>query len=136
MGTLKEKYFTDACAEYLKRLTRYCKPEIIQINESNPSNETREIISKCKGHTILCDINGDLISSPDMAQKIANLSQTNSTITFIIGGSDGITPEINAAIRDRFSFGRITLPHQLFRVALLEQIYRAFTINNGEKYHK
>ena len=132
VGGLKEDYWVDACAEYVKRLTRYCKLKIIQIAESNPANETKEIIAKCKGFVFVFDIGGELVSSVELAGRIEKLAQTNSTLTFVIGGSNGVC-ELEG---ERVSFGRVTLPHQLFRVVALEQIYRAFTINNGEKYHK
>ena len=133
VGCLKEKYLVDAVAEYAKRLTRYCRLEIIQIRESDIKTETSEIQTKLKGHVILCDIGGELFSSAQLSQKIQSLSQTTSCITFVVGGSNGVG---QLTVNQCLSFGRITLPHQLFRVILVEQIYRAFTIIKGEKYHK
>jgi len=148
VGTLKETFWRDAYAEYAKRLTRYCKLELIEIKESNPKQESADIRAKLdtkKGHVFLMDIKGTPTSSEDLASKISNLSQTTSTITFIIGGSDGVYMgsdpttqhgSLATLINDKISFGKITLPHQLFRVILTEQIYRAFTMIGNEKYHK
>ena len=133
VGGIKESFFSCAIAEYTKRLTKYCKFEIIEIRESTPAKETRDIMDKVKGHAFLFDIAGDLITSPTLADKISHLTQTTSAVTFIIGGSNGVTCDLNA---ERISFGRVTYPHQLFRVIATEQIYRAFTIIAGEKYHK
>lgn len=136
VGGLKEKYFVDAVGEYLKRLTKYCKIEIVEIKESDKRKESQQIREKLKGHVILCDIGGEIISSEQLAEKIGKISMTSSTVTFVIGGSDGVDDELRAVINERISFGRITLPHQLFRVVLTEQIYRAFTIIKNERYHK
>ena len=133
VGTLKEPYWRDAVAEYEKRLQRYCKLEIVQIRESNVKEETDAIREKLRGHTILCGVAGDVVTSETLARNIERISQTSSTITFVVGGSDGVG-ELD--VNQTTSFGRITYPHQLFRVVLVEQIYRAFTIIKGEKYHK
>ena len=127
VGNLKERYLTDAVAEYAKRLSKYCKLEIIEVKENKP------IQDKIKGYSILCDIEGDLITSEALANKFKTISQTSSLITFVIGGSEGVS---GLEVNEKISFGRITFPHQLFRVVLIEQIYRAFTIIKGEKYHK
>lgn len=140
VGTLKEKYFTDAVAEYVKRLSKYCKLEIVQIKESTPQKECADIREKLKAqpkaHVFLCDINGRLVSSEALASELGGLTQTTSCVTFVVGGSDGVGANLDDVINERVSFGRVTLPHQLFRVVLVEQIYRAFTIQSGEKYHK
>ena len=136
VGSLREKHWIDAVAEYAKRLTKYCKLDVVQIRESNPKDECKEIKNKIKGYVVLCDINGELVTSEVLARKIEGLSQTTSNITFVIGGSDGVGTHLDDVVGERLSFGRITLPHQLFRVILVEQIYRAFTITKGEKYHK
>jgi len=131
-------YYATAISKYEKRLRRYCKFEIIPANarEDDLRGQIAAIRAQTKGHIILCDIDGELISSEGLAQRIDKLSQNTSTITFIIGGSDGVGDMLNDVVHERISFGKITLPHQLFRVALVEQIYRAFTILRGEKYHK
>jgi len=131
-----ESYYFDAVAEYTKRLSKYCNFEIIQIKNSDIKGETDAIRPHLKGHVILCAIQGELVTSESLASKIDKLSHTTSAITFIIGGSDGVGTHLDNQIHDRVSFGRATFPHQLFRVMLTEQIYRAFTILNNEKYHK
>ncbi|MCL2846659.1 MAG: 23S rRNA (pseudouridine(1915)-N(3))-methyltransferase RlmH [Firmicutes bacterium] len=136
VGGLKEKFWSDAIAEYQKRLGKYCRMEIVEIRESNPRDESREITTKLRGHVILCDINGPLVTSDGLSARMNTLSQTTSAITFVVGGSDGVHETLSQHINERMSFGRITLPHQLFRVILIEQIYRAQTITRGEKYHK
>ena len=136
VGTLKEKFYVDAVAEYVKRLSKYCKLEIIQVKESDIKKECEEIRDKLKGHVILCDLRGELVSSEGFAQKIEKLQMATSTISIVIGGSEGVGNYLDDVIDEWMSFGKITLPHQLFRVVLVEQIYRAFTILKGEKYHK
>lgn len=144
VGNLKEKFWIDAAAEYQKRLQRFCKLQIKEVQEQNRFNnidqilqaEGKEIIEKISGYVILLDINGREVSSEEMATKLENIQNRNSTITFIIGGSYGVSEEIKKKADERLSFGKITLPHNLARVVLLEQIYRAFMINSGSKYHK
>lgn len=136
VGNLKEKYWVNAVEEYTKRLTRYCKFEIVEVRESNTKDETAEIRKKIKGKVILCAIGGSLLSSTDLATRIETMSQTTSAISIVIGGSDGVGDHLDDITDFKISFGKITLPHQLFRVILTEQIYRAFTITKGEKYHK
>ena len=136
VGGIKEAFWADAIAEYKKRLGKYCKLEILQIKESTIKKECEEISAKLKGHVFLFDINGEPVNSNDLSNKIAKLTQTSSTITFVIGGSDGVGAYLDDYVNEKISFGRITFPHQLFRVVAVEQIYRAFTIISGEKYHK
>jgi len=136
VGSIKETFFREAIAEYQKRLTRYCKLEVIEIREGTQKQETDAIRAKVKGTVLLCDINGKPITSEDLATKISTLSQTTSTISIIIGGSHGVGNALDDVVHEKLSFGKITLPHQLFRVILHEQVYRAFTIIKGESYHK
>ena len=136
VGTLKEKFFVSAVDEYVKRLGKYCKFEIIQVKESGPKKEAEEIRAKLRGYVILCDVMGELVSSEGLAKRFEDLSMDTSTITFVIGGSDGVGGYLDDVADEKTSFGKITLPHQLFRVVLVEQIYRVFTILKGEKYHK
>ncbi len=151
IGKLKEKYWDAACAEYLKRLRAYCDVSIVELKEeklpSNPSAADERGVKEAEGKAILgrvsrgeyviaMDIMGKELSSEDLAAKIGDTAFTHSTIDFIIGGSLGLSEEVKKRADFRFSFGRITLPHQLARVVLLEQIYRAFKINAGETYHK
>ena len=151
VGRLKESYLRDGCNEYIKRLGAYSKPQIIEINEErasdNPSEseiqaviekEGERIISKIpKGATVipLC-IEGREYSSPDFSRLIENISMTSSHICFVIGGSFGLSDRVKSLGKDKLSFGKMTLPHQLARMVLLEQIYRAFSISNNSKYHK
>ncbi|MCL2228914.1 MAG: 23S rRNA (pseudouridine(1915)-N(3))-methyltransferase RlmH [Firmicutes bacterium] len=136
VGTLKESFYESAVAEYVKRLGKYAKVEIIQIKESTPEREATDIATKIKGYTILLDINGVPTTSPALAKLIQDTMMTKSTITFLIGGSNGVGSNLDNLVENKISFGAITLPHQLFRVVLVEQIYRAFTIIGNEKYHK
>ena len=151
VGKSKEKYWDAAYAEYLKRLRAYCSPEVIEVREARlPANaspadernvidaEGRDILGRISGgdFVIALDIRGKEFSSEELARKISDISFNNSRICFIIGGSLGLSDEVKERADLRLSFGRITLPHQLARVVLLEQIYRAFKINSGEAYHK
>ena len=152
VGKLKENYLRQACDEYIKRIKAYSKITVIEIPEErcgdNPScaeienvkvKEGQRIISKIpKGSYIvpLC-IEGTQLSSEDFSKKIENVSLSGvSDITFIIGGSFGLCDEVKSLGKLKLSFGKLTLPHQLMRVVLLEQIYRAFSISNNGKYHK
>lgn len=144
IGNLKEKFWIEASKEYQKRLQRFCKLSIVELQEQNKfnniesilENEGRDIISNLTDKNILLDIYGKTITSEELAKKIESLSQTYSHLTFVIGGSYGVSNEVKEKITDKISFGKITLPHNLARIVLLEQIYRAFMINNGGKYHK
>lgn len=145
VGKIKEKYLKDAIEEYQKRLTKYTKFEIIELNDINDKNtqiilnkEKEEIVKYInKNDYIIClDIKGKMLSSEELAKKIDNILITNPNITFIIGGSYGIHDEIKQMSNELLSFSHLTFPHQLFRVMLLEQIYRAYRINNNESYHK
>jgi len=131
-----ESYFAEAVTEYAKRLTKYCNFEIAQIKNSDIKGETDAIRPHLKGYVILCAIQGELVSSESLAAKLEKLSHTTSSITFIIGGSDGVGNYLDGLIHEKISFGRATFPHQLFRVIIAEQLYRSFTILNNEKYHK
>ena len=147
VGKIKEKYFTAAIDEYSKRLSRFAKLNIIEVADEkipdNASEKEMEQIKEKEGNKILAKlpqnsfvvtlcIEGKEHSSEELAKKIVDISMTSSHITFIIGLSD--TVKSKSALR--LSFGKMTLPHQLIRVVLLEQIYRAFKINNNESYHK
>lgn len=151
VGKLKEKYWEAAIAEYMKRLGAYCRVSVTEVREEKlPANaspaderavieaEGRELLSKiAKGdYVVALDIGGKELSSEDLAEKIRQTAFTHPVIDFIIGGSLGLSGEVKQRADLRMSFGRITLPHQLARVVLAEQIYRAFKINAGETYHK
>lgn len=151
VGKIKEKYFTAAIEEYSKRLSRFVKLIVTEIPDEripdNASEKEIEIIKEKEGRKILSKLNensfvitlcieGKELSSEELAQKITDISMSSSNITFIIGGSLGLSDAVKNKSQLRLSFGKITFPHQLMRVVLLEQIYRAFKINNNESYHK
>lgn len=152
VGKIKEKYLKDAIAEYSKRLGKYCKLEIIEVaDEKTPdhASETVEDAIRAKegerilkyikedAYIITLEINGKQLASEELAEKIENLGvQGTSHIMFIIGGSIGLGKEVLARSNYALSFSKMTFPHQLMRVILLEQIYRSYRIINGEPYHK
>lgn len=150
VGKIKEKYFTQALDEYKKRLSRFAKLTITEIpDEKIPDNasqkqklqilekEGEKIISKLKdGFTVAMCIEGAEKSSEELAALIDRSALSNSRISFIIGGSLGLSDEVKQRSDLKLSFGKITLPHQLMRIVLSEQIYRSFKIINGEAYHK
>lgn len=151
VGRLKESYLKDGCAEYIKRLSAFAKVHIVEIAEErcsdNPSEaEIKSVIEK-EGNRILSKIpkgscviplciEGKEYSSPDFSEEIEKLSMNYSALSFIIGGSFGLSDEVKSLGKMKLSFGKMTLPHQLARMVLLEQIYRAFSISNHSKYHK
>lgn len=142
VGKIKEKFYRDAIEEYLKRLSKYTKIQIIEIpDESNGKileKEANNIIKYIdqKDYIITLEIEGNQIDSVELSNKINNILMINSNITFIIGGSYGLDDSIKKISNYKLSFSKLTFPHQLFRVILLEQIYRAFKISNNESYHK
>ena len=155
VGKLKEKYWTDAIAEYSKRLGRFCRltitelPEVRLADNAGPAEEaavikaeSENILKKLEGrgngsYVIALDVLGKQKTSEELAAFISDLAlDGKSTIYFIIGGSLGLSQELLGKADHRLSFSKMTFPHQLMRVVLLEQIYRAFKINNHEKYHK
>ncbi len=137
VGKLKEKYLVDACLEYTKRISKYTKIEIIELKDSNIKEERDNILKYInKEFIITLEIEGNMLDSPTLARKIDNIFLTNPNITFIIGGSDGLHEDIKKISNYKLSFSNLTFPHQLFRVMLLEQIYRSFKILNNETYHK
>lgn len=151
-GKLKEKYLRDACAEYSKRLSAYCKLNIIELNphriSDNPSAaeidaalqaESKEILSKIPSNAkvyAMC-IEGKQMPSEKLADEISACAvQGFNNVVFIIGGSHGLSDSVKKRADFRLSMSQMTFPHQLARVMLLEQIYRAYQISNGGKYHK
>ena len=151
IGKLKEKYLRDAQAEYLKRLSAFCKAEVTELAEvklpDNPSaaqieeglkKEAKKILAEIPGGAYvysLC-IEGEGISSEELAKKLESNAQNTSNVVFIIGSSFGLDEEIKRQSAFKLSFSKMTFPHQLVRIMALEQIYRAFSINNNSKYHK
>lgn len=138
VGKLKEEYLKNGISDYLNRISKYHKIDIIELPDSNIDKE-KELILKninSKDFIITLDIEGKNISSTELADKIDKTFITNPTITFIIGGSDGLHQEIKKISNYSLSFSKLTFPHGLFRLILLEQIYRSFKILNNESYHK
>ena len=152
VGKLKEKYWTDAIAEYSKRLSRYCTLEIVELKEARLPDkasaadeenvkieEGRSILKSIKDGTyvISLEILGKQLSSPELADRIRTLSvEGKSNVAFVIGGSLGLSEEVSRRADFKLSFSRMTFPHQMMRVVLLEQIYRGFKIIKNEAYHK
>ena len=152
VGKIKEKYLKDAIAEYSKRLGKYCKLEIIEVaDEKTPENasatvedmirqkEVERILKYIKedAYVVALAIDGQMLSSEKLAEKIKLLGiQGTSHIAFIIGGSIGLSQEVLSRAHYQLSFSKMTFPHQLMRVILLEQVYRSYRIITGEPYHK
>lgn len=146
IGKIKESFYRDAIAEYAKRLTRFCKFNVIELAESRLEGsdvqkvkiaEGKNLINKLKGYVIVLDLGGKMLSSTELAQKIDSLTSAGvGEISFVIGGSYGLSDEVLAKADLTLCFGKMTFPHQLMRVILTEQIYRAFMINSNSEYHK
>lgn len=149
VGKLKEKFWTAACEEYLKRLRPYAKVTVTEIADVDPARaggveaarerEGEGILGAVAegSYVILMAIEGKQRSSVDFSRHLDELAlRGTSDLTFVIGGSDGVSDAVRTRANETFSFGPITLPHNLARVVLLEQIYRAFKISRGEPYHK
>lgn len=152
VGKIKEKYLRDAVDEYSKRLSRYCRLNIIEVNDEKTPDEgidsLEEKVRETEGERlarylkdnafiVTLEIEGSQLSSPELAKKIGELAVSGkSNIQFIIGGSLGLSKDIIKRADMHLSFSQMTFPHQLMRVILLEQIYRSFKINANEPYHK
>lgn len=152
VGKIKEKFLREAVDEYKKRLSRYCKIEIIEVPDEktpdNASEKEEDLIKEKEGQQILkhisdkmyvitLEIDGKQLSSEELAAKIKELSvKGESNVAFVIGGSLGLAKSVRQRSNMKLSFSKMTFPHQLFRVMLLEQIYRGFRIIGGEPYHK
>jgi len=149
VGKIKENYFRDAVAEYAKRIGRFATLQITEVDECafngvpNDSQvqkiiaaEGKNVLQKAEGCIVAMDIGGTPVDSVGLAELIEKISQTHSSITFVVGGSHGLSDEVKRRADYKLSFGKITLPHQLFRVVLCEQLYRACTIKNNVPYHK
>lgn len=145
VGKIKEAFFRDAIDEYKKRLSKYNDVEIIEVQDEGLTDQKTAIkkesekilkVLNQKDYIITMEIEGKELSSKELADKIDNIFNINNNITFIIGGSYGLSDEIKQLSNFKLSFSKLTFPHQLFRIILLEQIYRAFKINNNESYHK
>lgn len=139
VGKLKEEYLDSAIKDYIKRLSKYTKVELIELKDETIEKEKVNILKVInkKDHIISLAIEGKSLSTTEFKDKIENLLiEGNSNITFIIGGSDGIHKEIKDISNELISFSKMTFPHGLFRVILIEQIYRIYKMMNGETYHK
>ena len=139
LGKIKEKYLNDLINDYQKRITKYHKIEIIELKDENNLEKEKNNILKyinIQDYVIALDIDGENLTSIELAQKIDKIFLTNGTITFIIGSSEGLHPDIKQRADYRLSFSKLTFPHGLFHGILLEQIYRSFKIINNETYHK
>ena len=134
VGTLKEQYLRDAIAEYSKRISGYAR---LIIKETKNDRELIPLIKEKKGYKIALCVEGKQMSSEELAARIDTLATSGvSDITLVIGDSDGMGEDVKSLCDHRLSFSKMTFPHQLMRVILLEQIYRAYTIINNGKYHK
>ncbi len=151
VGKIKEKYFIDAMAEYEKRISRFCKinsiclpdkkiPDSPTVGECNQvlKEEGEEILKKIgkSDYVIAMCVEGKIISSEELAEKMALVQMQSSSITFVIGGSLGLSDEVKNRADFKLSLGKMTLPHRIARLVLEEQIYRSFKINANEEYHK
>lgn len=138
VGKLKEEYLKEGIKDYLNRISKYNKIELIEIKDSNINNEEEELLKYLnnKDYIISLCIEGENISSNELADKIDRIFISHPNITFIIGGSDGLGKKIKEKSNYKLSFSKMTFPHGLFRLILLEQIYRGFKILNNETYHK
>lgn len=151
VGNLKESYLREASAEYEKRLGGFCKLELVQLKETKlPESPTEAQISAAltaegkqilaaipsKAYRIAMCVEGQQLSSEQLAQRLEDIGQTHGAVCLLIGSSYGIAPEVKAACDFRLSVSKLTFPHQLMRVLLLETLYRSLGIAKGTKYHK
>lgn len=151
IGKLKEQYLKDAINEYSKRLSKYCNLNIIELpDEKLPTTNSEKLFYEIKSkeceritshikkdsYIIALDLTGKQYSSEEFSKKIDNISLTNNNISIIIGGSLGMTSEFLNTVNEKICFSKMTFPHQLIRVFLLEQLFRAFKISNNETYHR
>ena len=151
IGQLKENYLKDAVQEYCKRLSKYCNLNIIELSDEKiPVKESPKLLLDVKNkecekiashikkdsYVIALDLSGKQYSSEEFSSKLDKISLINSNVTFIIGGSLGLTQDILNIVNEKICFSKMTFPHQLIRVFLLEQLFRAFKISNNETYHR
>lgn len=151
VGKIKEKYLQEAIQEYSKRLSKYCTLNIVELNDEKvPQNlndsliyqikekESNNIISHIEKNSYVfsLDLKGKQFSSEDFSKKINDISLNNSSISFVIGGTLGLSDNVLKASKELICFSKMTFPHQLIRVFLLEQLFRAFKISNNETYHR
>lgn len=144
VGKIKERYLVEAINDYIKRLSKYTKLKIIEVESFEYDDISRNLKEESNGiikyidpkeHIIILDTNGTELSSKEFSNKIYNIL-SNKNITFVIGGSNGVDNLLKNMSNDILSFSKFTFPHQLFRLVFFEQLYRAFKIINNETYHK
>lgn len=148
IGKIKEAFYRDAIEEYAKRLSRFCRFSVIELAEKQltgkndadisivKEDEGKRIVQAVKGYVIALDMRGEQLTSEQLSAKLSKLTDTTSTVTFVIGGSYGLSDCVLKRADYKLSFGKMTFPHQLMRVIAAEQIYRAFMIAEGSGYHK
>ncbi len=137
VGKIKESFYREAVAEYAKRLSRFAKVEIKELAEgANPEAEADDVLRACKGYVIALAVEGEKLSSEGLAKKMRGLFDSGKEISFVIGSSCGLSDRVKRAADYKLSFSDMTFPHQLMRVILAEQVYRACMINAGSTYHK
>ena len=133
VGKLKAKWAQLADEDYRKRLTRFTRLELVEISDSDPEREGRQMLTKLGQEPLICcDPQGTTWTSEELARRLGE----HGSLSFCIGGPDGLSDEVRRAARESFAFGRVTLPHELARVTLLEQLYRGHTILGGHPYHR
>ncbi len=137
VGKLKESFWRDAVAEYAKRLSRFCALDIRELPErATLQEEAPDILRAAKGHIMALAVEGKACTSEEFAAKVAAVRDRGEELTLLIGSSCGLAPEVKSAAKELVSFSKMTFPHQLMRVILVEQLYRAFMILSGSEYHK
>lgn len=136
VGKLKEEYLRAGCNEYQKRLSRFCKLEVVELAEKSALKEEGEgILRALRGHVVILTPEGRSMTSEQFAGMVGGCSDRGEELTFVIGSSEGLDAAVKEA-GDKLSFSDMTMPHQLFRLVFLEQLYRAFMIESGAQYHK
>lgn len=137
VGKIKEEYLRSAIAEYLKRLSRFARVEVKELPEAKSiKDESEPILKAARGYKIALCVEGEKLSSESFAKRIKSLCDRGDEISLIIGSSCGLDETVKTSADLKLSFSDMTFPHQLMRVILLEQVYRAFMINSGSEYHK
>lgn len=137
IGKLKEKFYADAAAEYGKRLSRFADVRVEELAERRTlAEEAEAVLPRLRGYVVVLAVEGKALSSEVFAAKMKELSAAGAEVTFVIGSSCGLDARVKARADLLLSFSAMTFPHQLMRVVLLEQIYRAYMINGGGEYHK
>jgi len=151
VGNLKESYWREAAAEYAKRLGAFCRLQVVELRECRlPDDPTQKEIDAAlateakailgallpRAHTVALCVEGKQLSTEELAAKLREIRDTTGALNLIIGSSHGLSPEVKAAAATRLSVSKLTLPHQMMRVFLLETVYRSLTVIEGRKYHK